>query len=88
MQYDFLDEFCPGGFVQCGEQRWFQVRELLEPHGVPDDQRELLETNLGRPGVGPDRFSDDLAPLMLQAEFEESGLKAQALGEAGENRAE
>jgi hypothetical protein len=38
--------------------------------------------------VGPDRFSDDLAPLMLQAEFEESGLKAQALGEAGENRAE
>jgi hypothetical protein len=60
----------------------------LEPHGVPDDQRELLETNVGRPGVGPDRFSDDLAPLMLQAEFEESGLKAQALGEAGENRAE
>ena len=87
-QHDLLHQFRPGGFVQFGEQRGFQERELLEPHGVPDDQRELLETNLRRPGVGSDRFPDNVAPLVLQAEFEESGFEAQAFGEAVKNGAE
>jgi hypothetical protein len=87
-QHDLLDQFRPGGFVQLGKQRGFQERELLEPHGVPDDQRELLETNVRRPGVRPNRFPDDVAPLMLQAEFKESGFETQSLGEAVKNGAE
>jgi hypothetical protein len=87
-QHDLLDQFRPGGFVQFGKQRGFQERQLLEPHGVPDDQRELLETNVRRPGVGPDRFPDDVAPLMLQAELQESGFEAQPLGKAVKNGTE
>ena len=62
---DLLDRLRAGDFVQFVEERRLQERELLKPNGVSDDQMKFLETNMGRPGLRRDWFSDDVRPVML-----------------------
>ncbi|MFO0779963.1 MAG: hypothetical protein U0223_20415 [Nitrospira sp.] len=61
---------------------------MLKPNGVSDDQIELFEANLGRPGVGRHGLTNDLTPPMLQAQFHQSRFKAKSFGESGQNSAE
>jgi hypothetical protein len=60
----------------------------LKPDGIPDGQIQLFESNIGRPGVGRHGLTDDIAPLMLQAQFHQSRFKAESFGQTGQNRAE
>ena len=74
--------------MQFGQKRRFQESQLLKPYGILDDQIELFETNLGRPGVRGGGLTNDLVPAVLQAEFKQPGLETQPLGEAREDGAE
>jgi len=87
-EHNLRDKFRPGVRIHLGQERGFQESELLEPYGILDDQIELLETNLGRPGVRGDGLTDDLVPVMLQAEFEEPGFETKPLGETREDGTE
>jgi hypothetical protein len=60
----------------------------LKPNGIPDDQIQLFEANIGRPGMGRHRLADDIVPLMLQAHLHQSRFKAESFGQTGQNRAE
>jgi hypothetical protein len=64
-------------------QRRFEEGQLLKPDGIPDDQIQLFEANLGRPSVGRHRLTDDIAPLVLQAQFNQSRFKAEPFGQTG-----
>jgi hypothetical protein len=64
-------------------QRRFEEGQLLKPDGIPDDQIQLFEANLGRPSVGSHRLADDIAPLVLQAQFNQSRFKAKPFGQTG-----
>ncbi|MFO0701333.1 MAG: hypothetical protein U0236_19095 [Nitrospira sp.] len=52
----------------------------MKPDGIPDDQIQLFEANLGGPGVGRHGLADEVTPLMLQAQLHQSGFKAKAFG--------
>jgi len=71
----------------CHQSR-FEEGQLLKPNGIPDDQIQLFESNLNRPGVGRHGFTDDLTPSMLQAKFNQSRFQSEALGQTGQNSAE
>jgi hypothetical protein len=87
-QHNFREKFCLGPGPQLGQERRLEEGELLEPDGILDGQIQLFETNLGRPGMRCDGFTDEVVPLTLQAEFEESGIEPQSLGESREDRTE
>jgi hypothetical protein len=58
----------------------------LEPDGILNRQVELLEANLGRPGMRSDGLADEVSPLALQTELKKPGFKAEPFGETRENR--
>lgn len=76
------DKLRSGRLVQFGQQRRFQERELLKPDGIRHDEIELFGAQLGGPGMRGDGFSDDVAPLLLQAQFNQVGFQSQPLGQA------
>lgn len=78
----------PGPFIQLGDQCRFQVGELLKPDRIAHEQVQFLKSDVRRPSMGGDRFSGKFGPLVLKPQLEEMGLKAEPLGQAGENRAE
>lgn len=85
---DIRHEFASRPIVELDQQRRLQERELLQPDRISDDQIEFLEPDLRRPGVGTDRLADDISPLLLEAHFEEMGLKPEPFGKSREDRAE
>ncbi len=77
---DVRHEFRTGiGLDFCQESR-FEKGQLLKPDGVPDDQIQLFKANVGWPGVGRHRLTDDIAPLMLQAQFHQPRFKSKPFG--------
>lgn len=86
-QHNFGEKLRLGLGLQLSQERRLEEGELLEPDGILDGQIELFETDLGRPGMRSDGLTDEIVPVTLQAEFEESGFEAQALGESRKDRA-
>jgi hypothetical protein len=66
--------------LQFLQERRFEERQLLQPDGISDDQVELFEANLGRPGMGRHGLAHDVTPAMLQAKFQQSRFKTKPLG--------
>jgi hypothetical protein len=56
---------CTALCLQLRQERRFEKRQVLEPDGIPDDEVELLEADLGRPRMQTHGFADDLAPTTL-----------------------
>ncbi|MDF2458304.1 MAG: hypothetical protein K0S79_720 [Nitrospira sp.] len=71
------DQFGSCLLVHLGEQGRLEKHELLQPDRVSDNQVEFFEPNLHRPGMGADRFTDNLTPLLLKAHLKEMRLEPQ-----------
>jgi hypothetical protein len=85
---DICDQLRARLFVQFGDERRLQERQLLQPDGVPDDQVEFFEPNMSGPRVRSDRFADNVPPLLLETKFEEVRLQSETFGQAGQDGAE
>lgn len=64
------DHFRPRPLIELGQQRRLQKNQLLQPHGISDNEVEFFEPKMCRPRVRSDRLPDHLAPLLLKAQFE------------------
>jgi hypothetical protein len=60
----------------------------LQPDGISDDQMELFEADLCRPGVGSHGLAHDIAPATLQTKFQHPRFETKPLGKAGKDAAE
>ena len=85
---DFSDQRLPCHRIDVLQQDRFEKGELLKPHGIVYEDRELLESNLIGSRVGGDRLADDVGPLPTQAYLEKFAFQAQSMGETDQDGAE
>jgi hypothetical protein len=51
---------------------------LLQPDGVLHHKVQLFEADLVRPRMRAGWIADDIAPVVLQAKFDQAGFQTQA----------
>jgi hypothetical protein len=57
--------FWSGLCLQLCQERGLEVRQLLQPDRISDEEIQFLEANLSRPGVACHRLADEIVPAML-----------------------
>jgi hypothetical protein len=79
---DFGDQWFTCRSIDFVKQVLFQERELLKPDRMPDMDHQLLESDVLRPRVRGNLFTDDVDPLTAEARFQEMGFETQPASQA------